>query len=112
MAWVSYTGDLRLPIGTAGYEDNEPLGSDIDQTTFDGKHRSLNGYNGVWEVITWNGSSFRMMAPMTSSRMGGAGGSNDNRHWSWPRRSCKAVSRNVKRPSTSFALGELVVEYL
>ena len=51
LAWVSYMGDLRFPIGTAGYEDNEPLGSDIDQTTFDGKHRSLNGYNGVWEVI-------------------------------------------------------------
>ncbi len=51
LAWVSYTGDLGLPIGTAGYEDHEPFGSDIDQTTFDGKHRSLNGYNGVWEVI-------------------------------------------------------------
>ena len=44
-------GDLRLPIGTAGHEDNEPLGSDIDQTTFYGKYRSLHGYNGVWEVI-------------------------------------------------------------
>ena len=80
---MSYTGDLRLPIGTAGYENNKPLGSDIDQITFDGKHRSLKGYNGVWELSNpWNDSSFRMMASTTSFRMGGAGDSNDDRHWS------------------------------
>jgi len=48
---VSYTGDLRLPIGTPSDEHDEPLGPDVDQATLDGKHFSLNGYHGIWEVI-------------------------------------------------------------
>jgi hypothetical protein len=51
LPWVSYTGDLRLFVGAADYEDDEPFGSDIDQATFDGKHLSMNGYDWVWEVI-------------------------------------------------------------
>lgn len=51
LAWVSYTGDLGLPIRTPSYEHDEPLGPDVDQATFDGKHFSMNGYNGIWEVI-------------------------------------------------------------
>lgn len=51
LAWVSYTGDLGLLVGTADYEDDEPLGPDIDQAPFDGKHLSANGYDWVWEVI-------------------------------------------------------------
>ena len=48
---MSYTSDLRLPIGAPSYEHDEPLGPDVDQATFDGKHFSMNGYDGVWEVI-------------------------------------------------------------
>ena len=48
---MSYTGDLRLPISTPSYEHDEPLGPDVDQATFDGKHFSMNGYDGIWEVI-------------------------------------------------------------
>ena len=56
---MSYTGDLRLLVGTADYEDDEPLGPDIDQTTFDGKHLSMNGYDGVWMSSNpRNGSNF------------------------------------------------------
>lgn len=51
MAWVSDTGDLRLPIRTPSDEHDEPLGPDVDKATFDGKHFSINGYDGVWEVM-------------------------------------------------------------
>ena len=51
LAWVSYTGDFRLPVGSMGYEDNKPFGPVIDQATFDGKDLAMNGYDRVREVI-------------------------------------------------------------
>ena len=109
---MSYTGDLRLLVGTADDEDDKSLGPDIDQATFDGKHLSMNGYDRVWKLIEPSEGLELLNDSINDFVPNGRGRRLQYRHWSWRRRSFKAVFRKVTRLSKSFALSEFLAEHI